>query len=801
MPISTPDEEVDDEVVDKGDVPPDPKSSVAEDVIRRRGSYGRFAQRWFSRSGWTVDQRRTMGMSNSPTSTPPLAPSASQTPVVSLASLQEADESLSPASTLLPKLLRTVQILFGSSRSFYFSYDLDITRSPSDSASMASPNGSLYEQVKKTFFWNRHILQPFIDAGQDALTLPLMQGFVGQRTFVADSQPPQVDDPGTESMELKDLSPPPSAPGSPPPGTARHSLELRPTEKSYLITLISRRSTKRAGLRYLRRGIDEGGYTANFVETEQVLSSPAWDTSSPVYSFTQIRGSIPLFFTQTAYALKPVPVLQHSEDANYNAAKQHFERLSASYGTVQIVNLVEKRGVEGPIGTQYQNTMARINEGLDDKAKIPFEWFDFHHACRGMKFENVSHLLSTLKDQLETLGSTKKNNGQLVRKQQGVLRTNCMDCLDRTNVCQSSFAKHLLDLQLKEEGIDMSAQIDQETAWFNTLWADNGDAVSKQYASTSAMKGDYTRTRKRDYRGALNDLGISLTRLYTGMVNDYFSQAAIDFLLGNVSAKVFEEFEMDMMTKDPAVSVERMRERAVELCQKRVVADVNEEFHGGWVLISPNTANVLKSWPMEETVLLLTDAALYLCRFDWDLDKVSSFERVTLASITNIKIGTYITSTISQAHMNEARNVGFVVSYQPGKSDVRRRNTRTLSTKDAPKFTATGEPLPAPTGFAGLFSGANASKEPAIRKLAFKAPYADSSMPASGAGPRQTEMQIIDTICSEIERLAFERQQVKEGGERKKLVEKGDIISLDTARRSTGLLEQLGHSLKKLVWA
>ncbi|KAK4080100.1 hypothetical protein Trihar35433_1205 [Trichoderma harzianum] len=801
MPISTPDEEVDDEVVDKGDVPPDPKSSVAEDVIRRRGSYGRFAQRWFSRSGWTVDQRRTMGMSNSPTSTPPLAPSASQTPVVSLASLQEADESLSPASTLLPKLLRTVQILFGSSRSFYFSYDLDITRSPSDSASMASPNGSLYEQVKKTFFWNRHIIQPFIDAGQDALTLPLMQGFVGQRTFVADSQPPQVDDPGTESMELKDLSPPPSAPGSPPPGTARHSLELRPTEKSYLITLISRRSTKRAGLRYLRRGIDEGGYTANFVETEQVLSSPAWDTSSPVYSFTQIRGSIPLFFTQTAYALKPVPVLQHSEDANYNAAKQHFERLSASYGTVQIVNLVEKRGVEGPIGTQYQNTMARINEGLDDKAKIPFEWFDFHHACRGMKFENVSHLLSTLKDQLETLGSTKKNNGQLVRKQQGVLRTNCMDCLDRTNVCQSSFAKHLLDLQLKEEGIDMSAQIDQETAWFNTLWADNGDAVSKQYASTSAMKGDYTRTRKRDYRGALNDLGISLTRLYTGMVNDYFSQAAIDFLLGNVSAKVFEEFEMDMMTKDPAVSVERMRERAVELCQKRVVADVNEEFHGGWVLISPNTANVLKSWPMEETVLLLTDAALYLCRFDWDLDKVSSFERVTLASITNIKIGTYITSTISQAHMNEARNVGFVVSYQPGKSDVRRRNTRTLSTKDAPKFTATGEPLPAPTGFAGLFSGANASKEPAIRKLAFKAPYADSSMPASGAGPRQTEMQIIDTICSEIERLAFERQQVKEGGERKKLVEKGDIISLDTARRSTGLLEQLGHSLKKLVWA
>lgn len=285
------------------------------------------------------------------------------------------------------------------------------------------------------------------------------------------------------------------------------------------------------------------------------------------------------------------------------------------------------------------------------------------------------------------------------------------------------------------------------------------------------------------------------------MVNDYFSQAAIDFLLGNVTAKVFEEFEIDMMTKDPAVSVERMRERAVELCQKRVVADVSEEFHGGWVLITPNAANALKSWPMEEVVLLLTDAAIYLCRFDWDLDKVSSFERVALASITNIKEGVYITSTISQAHVNETRNVGFVVSYQPGNSDVRRRNTRTMSTRDAPKLTATGEIPAAPTGFAGLFSGSNAPKEPAIRKLAFKAPYTDSSLPVSEAGSRQTELQKIDTICSEIERLAAERQMVKEGEERKKLVEKGDIISLDAAKRSTGLLEQLGHSLKKLVWA
>jgi hypothetical protein len=70
--------------------------------------------------------------------------------------------------------------------------------------------------------------------------------------------------------------------------------------------------------------------------------------------------------------------------------------------------------------------------------------------------------------------------------------------------------------RLNDEGIDMSLQQDQTTQWFNTLWADNGDAISKQYASTAALKGDFTRTRKRDYRGALTDMGLSISRFYSG---------------------------------------------------------------------------------------------------------------------------------------------------------------------------------------------------------------------------------------------------------------------------------------------
>ncbi|KAH7148891.1 SacI homology domain-containing protein [Dactylonectria macrodidyma] len=797
-------DEVDDAVIEDGDAQPDSaRSSVAEDVIRRRGSYGRFAQRWFSRSGWTMDQKRNMGLSNSPAvpeelvqPTPEL--SAKKVPI-------EEDLNNGPNEPeLLPKLLRTVQVLFGSSKSFYFSYDFDITRSLSKRDSPINTEAPLHSQVDPIFFWNRHLLQPFVTTGHDSLALPLMQGFVGQQSFVVDSQPPQMDEASQDSVELSNFSPPKSPPGSPPVESAGASVDLRPSERNYLITLISRRSTKRAGLRYLRRGINQDGFVANMVETEQLLSSSTWDPASKVYSFLQIRGSIPLFFTQSPYSFKPIPTLQHSEEANFNACRKHFEMLLRNYGSLQIVNLVEKHGIERPIGAAYETNVEKLNNELGKDKSIPFEWFDFHAACRGMKFENVSYLLERMRGKLEELGSTVQVDGEQAVQQKGVLRTNCMDCLDRTNVCQSSFGKHMLEVQLKEEGIDMSAQVDQETSWFNTLWADNGDAVSKQYTSTAAMKGDYTRTRKRDYRGALNDLGLSVARFYSGMVNDYFSQAAIDFLLGNVSAKVFEEFESDMMTKDPAMSAVKMRQLAIELCQKRVVADEKEEFHGGWVLLSPNTPDTVKSFPLEEVVLLLTDAALYLCRFDWKSDKVSSFERIQLGNVTSIKFGTYITSTISASHIDETRNVGFIVSYQPGKSDIMRTNTRTFSSRGeiAGKPNSPGDEQDAsiPASLAALLSGKPQSA--GLRRLVFKAPNTDSSMAVAGTdGPQQTELQQVVTICAEIERLALESQLAKPGEEQKSILENGDIISLDEARKNTGLLEQLGHSIKKLVWA
>ena len=87
--------------------------------------------------------------------------------------------------------------------------------------------------------------------------------------------------------------------------------------------------------------------------------------------------------------------------------------------------------------------------------------------------------------------------------------------------------------------------------------------------------------------------------------------------------------------------MEKIRANAIETSSKIVVADQKEDLLGGWTLLSPQQANTVRTLPFEEVILLLTDAALYVVRFDWNIDKVSSFDRVDLRSVLGIMRGIY----------------------------------------------------------------------------------------------------------------------------------------------------------------
>ncbi|OOF95531.1 hypothetical protein ASPCADRAFT_170234 [Aspergillus carbonarius ITEM 5010] len=781
--------------------------SIAEDVIGKKVRFGRVAANWLSRktlglpglgsAGQTAtetlagDAKGTTAALDSKACdmnderTKPVSQSNDATP-------KTLGEPFSPDPTieLLPKLLRYTKMIF-SSQNFFFAYDYDLTRKfAAQEESSLKNHLPLHKIVDELYFWNRHLMTPFITADAHNFVLPLMQGFVGQRGFTveaaestAEAHASENGEPKEELLEGRILGDKQEA----------QAVQTSDKKRDYLLTLISRRSVKRPGLRYLRRGVDDLGNTANAVETEQILSVPEWDPSHNVYSYLQVRGSIPLYFSQSPYAFKPVPVLHHSTETNQLAFDRHFRNLSRRYGKIQGVSLIDKQAGELKLGEQYEKFTNSLNEaGGIDGVPLALEWFDFHNECRGMKFENVTRLVNRLEATLNEFSDTVIRNDKALEYQSGIVRTNCMDCLDRTGVAQCAFGQWALERELKREGINIDLGRDSSTRWFNTLWADNGDAISKQYSSTAALKGDYTRTRKRDYRGALNDFGLTLSRYYNNIVNDYFSQACIDYLLGNVSTQVFQEFAVEMQTTDPGISVQKLRQNAIDTSCKIVISDQSEEFLGGWTMLTPRQPNTLRSLPFEEAVLLLTDAAIYSCRFDWNIDKVLSYERIDLHSVTRINHGTYITSVLTETQTDERNNVGLVIEYLAGDENALRVNTRSLQSQVTPESLDSNS---RPSTEWNMYSWFKGAPRLTTRLIAFKA------LPPSSTSATVSQPDWVRSICEEIERTVMAGAARHDDGARSSILESSDIISVEEAKKRTGYLEHLVYDIKKLVWA
>ncbi|KAL1677413.1 SacI homology domain-containing protein [Schizophyllum commune] len=511
------------------------------------------------------------------------------------------------------------------------------------------PTLPLWRRVNRQFWWNESLSKAFVDAGLHSYVLPVMQGYYQISTF----QTPQ--DPITGDQASVD----------------------------YII--ISRRSRDRAGLRYQRRGIDDDAHVANFVETETVMRVER-EGSQNVFSYLQIRGSIPLFWTQTGYGLKPPPVLaaDHTPAQNIDAMKRHFQRTLTRYGPHTIVNLAEQGGKEGAITGKYREFIKEV--GLPD---VHYHEYDFHAETKGMKYENISKLITALERTFEQQGYLWLSGDRLMSTQKGVFRTNCIDCLDRTNVVQSAFARFVLNKQLGAVALTNSATDGQSNmdVVFNDMWANNGDAISRAYAGTSALKGDFTRTGKRDIGGMLNDGVNSLARMYASTFGDWFSQAVIDYMLGYRTLTVFSEFLLKLQSTDPGelIRLSKIRAEAIATSVSRVL-DEGERLLSAWTVLSPEGFNVKIGPKFEEKVLLLTARALYIIRYDYTLEKVKAYTRVPLGDITGITKGAYILSPLEEASRDPKQNAGFVVRWISTNQTTRVSSYSVKNTLDASSF-------------------------------------------------------------------------------------------------------------------
>ncbi|XP_036287956.1 phosphatidylinositol-3-phosphatase SAC1 isoform X2 [Pipistrellus kuhlii] len=378
---------------------------------------------------------------------------------------------------------------------FYFSttYDLTHTLQRLSNTSPEFQEMSLLERADQRFVWNGHLLRELSAQPEvHRFALPVLHGFI-----------------------------------------TMHSCSIN--GKYFDWILISRRSCFRAGVRYYVRGIDSEGHAANFVETEQIVHY-----NGSKASFVQTRGSIPVFWSQRPN-LKYKPRPQINKVANHmDGFQRHFDSQLIIYGKQVILNLVNQKGSEKPLEQAFATMVSSLGNGM-----IRYIAFDFHKECKNMRWDRLSILLDRVAEMQDELSYfLVDSTGKVVTNQEGVFRSNCMDCLDRTNVIQSLLARRSLQAQLQRLGVLHVGQKLEEQDEFEKIyknaWADNANACAKQYAGTGALKTDFTRTGKRTQLGLVKDGWNSLIRYYKNNFSDGFRQDAIDLFLGNYSVDELE---------------------------------------------------------------------------------------------------------------------------------------------------------------------------------------------------------------------------------------------------------------------
>lgn len=399
------------------------------------------------------------------------------------------DENVHPCEPLI-KLL--------SCGSFYYS-TMDLTRpllhrvSASQDISCAS-SLEIFDLSDQQFVWNKSIMSDILRQISDLpsaerveiqtsmIFKPLVQGFVGLRNIIT-----------------------------------RRNDKIK-------FAIISRLSASRAGTRFNARGIDDDGNVSNFVHTEFLIYN-----GTNNISFLQIRGSIPVFWEQTGLQVVHKVKISRGPESTQIATAKHFRKLIDAFQNVQIVNLLSQvpGNPEAEIFACYKSAV--FQQGCILK-NVVYGDFDFKAIVKRDEYDKLDGLLSKFRAVSDQFGYTHYDSqlNTVVETQRGVFRTNCLDCLDRTNVVQATFGIDFVKRWMDH----LKIYREEWEAPVNSLWADNGDWLSIIYAGTGALKSSFTRSGKPTVFGFLDDAAKSVNRFYVANFQDKNRQEGIDMLVG-----------------------------------------------------------------------------------------------------------------------------------------------------------------------------------------------------------------------------------------------------------------------------
>lgn len=328
------------------------------------------------------------------------------------------------------------------------------------------------------------------------------------------------------------------------------------------VTLIARRSSKFAGTRFLKRGANCEGDVANEVETEQLVcdASVMSFTAGSYSSYVQVRGSVPLYWSQDISTMMPKPPITLDQaDPFAHVAALHFDQMLQRFGSpIIILNLVkerEKRKHERILSEELVAAVTYLNQFLPPEHTIVYIPWDMAKYTKS-KLCNVLDRLNVIAESVvkktgffvnrpdsycsilrpdekwDELGGCVIPTGRL---QTGILRTNCVDCLDRTNTAQFMVGKCALAYQLYSLGLidKPNLQFDTDAVrLFEELYEDHGDTLSLQYGGSQLVHRVKTYRKIAPWTQHSKDIMQTLSRYYSNAFSDADRQDSINLFLG-----------------------------------------------------------------------------------------------------------------------------------------------------------------------------------------------------------------------------------------------------------------------------
>ncbi|THW23828.1 hypothetical protein D6C93_00569 [Aureobasidium pullulans] len=402
-------------------------------------------------------------------------------------------------------------------RSFYFSYSYDITRTLQ--YNITRQRNALNRGIQQPghdyndmFVWNHHLLSPAVKHLKNAFDwcLPIIHGFIDQS-----------------------------------------SLDV--FGRSIYITIIGRRSRFFAGARFLKRGANDLGYVANDVETEQIVSEmlttsfhapgPKMFTNPNYTSYVHHRGSIPLYWSQDNSGVSPKPDIDlNVTDPFYQPAAMHFDDLFKRYGCpIYVLNLIKSRertARESKLLTEFQNALNYLNQFLPEDKKIQYKAFDMSRAAKTRGGDVIGTLEIIAEEIMQKTGFFHNGDVEdgLPEVQNGIARTNCIDCLDRTNAAQFVIGKRALGHQLRALGVIPTADMEYDSDAVNVfthMFHDHGDTIAIQYGGSHLVNTMATYRKINHWHTQSRDMVESFKRYYHNSFLDSQRQEAYNLFLGN----------------------------------------------------------------------------------------------------------------------------------------------------------------------------------------------------------------------------------------------------------------------------